>query len=507
MRAPTFTSGLVAAAFVSTGLIVLACGGDDANPSVAGGDGGTDALVAADGPSPDSGSCAAQCGGQCVDTKSDALNCGRCDHVCKSGTGKSFACVEGQCGNEVVRARAGGQNTCLLLGEGTVYCNGSQRSGLLGEIGNTPTAVFRKIADLDGVADIVLGDRTACALKKEGSVWCWGSNESGQTGRAGAANAACEAGACRTKPEQVILASKVTQLAATDRTFCALTESKDVYCWGANGARVLGIDAESSADPVKISVVSGDVQSLSIGSPAGGGVVVACVVRTDSSVWCWGSNHDGELGHNFDKGTPADVSCPGVSCNPVPQPVGAPRGGTLKDVVLTQNGEFASCALKKDGSVWCWGSSSYGLIGTGGTTSEFNYVPKQILVGQKQLVINNLNGFAVDGEGNATAWGALWSAALGSADAKGVHCAGPGGDGITCQPTPLPIPALKGVTQIDKVGSHGVALKADGSVLTWGYNGTLQLGHVPGSAAGDTACNGGTGNFCNPTPGAISFAP
>jgi len=67
-------------------------------------------------------------------------------------------------------------------------------------------------------------------------------------------------------------------------------------------------------------------------------------------VWCWGSNYWGQLGIGYSYGF-SDI------------PVRVP---SLGDVVDLGVGCFASCALRRDGEVLCWGQDQSGILGTGG---------------------------------------------------------------------------------------------------------------------------------------------
>ena len=46
----------------------------------------------------------------------------------------------------------------------------------------------------------------------------------------------------------------------------------------------------------------------------------------------------------------------------------------------------------------------------------------------------------------------------------------------TQSPTPVPVSGLTGVVAIAGGVGHSLALKSDGTVWAWGYNGTGQLG-------------------------------
>jgi alpha-tubulin suppressor-like RCC1 family protein len=75
---------------------------------------------------------------------------------------------------------------------------------------------------------------------------------------------------------------------------------------------------------------------------------------TDSSLWCWGENTDGELGDGttVDQHVPVQVTALGTS---------------VAQVAL---GEGFSCALEVDGSLWCWGFNWNGNLGDGTHVDE-----------------------------------------------------------------------------------------------------------------------------------------
>src|SRR5688572_14814117 len=71
-----------------------------------------------------------------------------------------------------------------------------------------------------------------------------------------------------------------------------------------------------------------------------------CAVRTDGTVWCWGSNQSGQLGDNtlIDRLVPVQVQ-------------------GLADIKAVDGGGTHSCALSNTGEVRCWGSNSFGQLG------------------------------------------------------------------------------------------------------------------------------------------------
>src|SRR5207247_10771116 len=78
----------------------------------------------------------------------------------------------------------------------------------------------------------------------------------------------------------------------------------------------------------------------------------ACAVATTGSVYCWGSNSNGQLGD----GTTTDSPTPGL--------VSAPAGVSFTSVSA---GGFHSCAIANAptlNTAYCWGATSSGQLGT-----------------------------------------------------------------------------------------------------------------------------------------------
>src|SRR6185436_792234 len=81
----------------------------------------------------------------------------------------------------------------------------------------------------------------------------------------------------------------------------------------------------------------------------------------------------------------------------------------LTDVVEVVGSQFASYALRTDGTVWSWGYSHYGALGTGAL--QFSNVPIPIsgLTGVATLGTASTNvefGRAVKADGTVWTWGA-----------------------------------------------------------------------------------------------------
>jgi len=102
-------------------------------------------------------------------------------------------------------------------------------------------------------------------------------------------------------PTRVVLAAQVTSFAAGDAHSCALVTTGDAWCWGSNSNGQLGggTIGGSSAVPT---LVTGGLKFVALTA----GTAHTCGVTTDGSVYCWGSNFNGQLGD----GTTTDRAAP-----------------------------------------------------------------------------------------------------------------------------------------------------------------------------------------------------
>jgi hypothetical protein len=203
-----------------------------------------------------------------------------------------------------VTAIAAGYNTGYALkSDGTVWSWGGNSLGQLGNGSDVERSLVPvKVPGLSTVTGLSAGRLTGYVLKSDGTVWSWGLNSDGRLGTGSTEQYV------RT-PVQVTGASGAVKVAGDEDNGYAIKPDGSVLAWGSNSYGLLGngVTCEhqtgngcSSAVPVPVSGLTG-VTDLS------GGPFSSYALRSDGTVWGWGSYERGALGAGHDCG-------PGSSC-------------------------------------------------------------------------------------------------------------------------------------------------------------------------------------------------
>jgi alpha-tubulin suppressor-like RCC1 family protein len=128
-----------------------------------------------------------------------------------------------------------------------------------------------------------------------------------------------------------------------------------------------------------------------------------------------------------------------------------------------------------------WGLNTFGQLGDNTTTDAESPTAPSASATWKQISGGGYHTIALHDDGTVWAWG----------DNK----EGQFGNGTTCDPVkdtncgsakPVQVSGLSGVTQVAAGMYHSLALKSDGTVWAWGFNGLGQIGN--GTTTDPTNC-------------------
>jgi alpha-tubulin suppressor-like RCC1 family protein len=223
--------------------------------------------------------------------------------------------------------------SCVVQHGGAVWCWGDNSSAQLGAgLREAQSDAPVSMQGVSGVRELALSGYHGCALTAGSRVVCWGLNQGGETG-----------GGTSYQPKVRDLATPTVvpdvenaiAIAVIHGSSCALTQSRDVFCWGASvsleHSKMLQ-GARASEKPAKLGELHG-MESID------GGDGVFCGIRKGDVV-CWGNHFFLHPDQKYD-----------------------PVSFGLKSAKKVRLGRHHGCALLTDGTVTCFGQRDSGALG------------------------------------------------------------------------------------------------------------------------------------------------
>jgi len=189
----------------------------------------------------------------------------------------------------------------------------------------------------------------------------------------------------------------------------------------------------------------------------------ACALAGDGSLWCWGQGTEGQLGQDETNTATTDRSSP-------------TQVTTARDFAMVDTGQGHTCAIRRDGTLWCWGRNTDSILSQGAGSPVQIHHPVQV--------------------GSATDWQVIRAGQSSSCGLRRglVYCWGrvidqsqPGSAGGTDVAVPTPIGGPAGATGLTFNTFGGCMFDAQGGGACWGRNAEGQLGIGTTSAQDEVA--------------------
>lgn len=332
--------------------------------------------------------------------------------------------------------------------------------------------------------DVAAGGTASYAVLLDGSVYSWGGNAYGQLAEDPSVfSSQCANGiVCRYQPALVQMFAKATRVAAGFDHACVIDDSK-VWCWGTNDEGQLGHDPATDTN-----CVGGDA-----------GPTVKCKFTPTEVVLPSGKPIDVKAGKGFScvRTDAKDVYCWGTNAHGVtgrapggfsatPNKLGFPASDVEEIAVASPFAPTHGCARRTNGEVWCWGDNGSGQLGQ--ATPAFSATPlraQSVQQAQQLAVGENTSCTFRAADTTALCWGSHARGGLGTA--KPID--------TMAHPVPEAVKMRWGVTT-HVFGGAGTfwAFDSLGQAYAWGVNayGTFGDETITGGACGNDVCDPNT---------------
>jgi len=265
------------------------------------------------------------------------------------------------------------RNTCGgVKDNGTLWMWGAGTSGVSGY---PPTGEKSSPIQIPGTTwtHVATGGYHTVAPKSDGTLWTWGGNGGGELGQ-NTSNSPSYAGI--SSPIQV--GTETTWSSSNKFKFAtgansdgegltlAIKTNGTLWSWGDNEWGALGHNqATAQATGLSSPTQVGTDTTWNLISSNKGPFVLG--IKTNGTLWAWGYNYVGMLGLNEGAPYPTQVN------RSSPTQVGTDT---------TWNGIFAgdknACATKTDGTLWVWGQNDRGGLGINFGSGKSRSSPTQI---------------------------------------------------------------------------------------------------------------------------------
>jgi alpha-tubulin suppressor-like RCC1 family protein len=273
------------------------------------------------------------------------------------------------------------------------------------------------------------------ATKTDGTLWSWGERQSSIEGFL--------VNRTPISPRNIFPGTNWSIAYGNDDMYVIGTDG-NLWGWGTNSNGELGINATGTRS-TPVTTITGGTNWKSVSA----GFNTVAAVKTDGTLWTWGSNYRGSIGDDTSTNRRT--------------PVTTFAGGTnWSNVSITDN---QCAAVKTDGTLWVWGRNFNFALGTNEGTSVTKRTPVTTFSGgtnwSSVTVGSNLMQ-AIKTDGTLWVWGANNAGQLGVNDTI---------DKAT------PVTTFAGGTNWSQLGRGGSsAIKTDGTLWVWGYNSYARLG-------------------------------
>jgi len=404
--------------------------------------------------------------------------------------------------------------------DGTLWAWGKNDFGQLGLGDTNQRNVPTQIGTNTNWKLFDIGMLHSVAMKTDGTLWSWGRNNFGQLGLGDTIQ--------RNVPTQIGTNTNWSSLNVGSNNSLAIKTDGTLWSWGENGAGQLGLGDTTVRNSPTLVVADSDWKTVN----ANGNHVLA--IKIDGSLWSFGNNANGQLGHgdhlqlNVPKKVGIDTDWK-ISIAGEYHSLGIKKDGTLWSFGSNSSGQLGlsdttersvptkvgsstlwksisagnsqSFGIQSDGTLWSWGKNDVGQLGLG--DENIRKIPTQVTMSVPSFIATPPASFTTTHLG-ATTLNLEWSSVSGaegyvlkrngvmiysgsetsfndiglvSSTSYAYEVVSFNGS-IYSNPKSINVTTLNPKEWIEVATGNqaSIAIKADGTLWSWGYNANGELG-------------------------------
>jgi len=244
----------------------------------------------------------------------------------------------------------GDRHTAAIKTDGTLWTWGYGANGRLGN-GVTTGNISTPVTTFSGGTNwkqVSAGYRIIAAIKTDGTLWTWGTGSFSHLGNG------TTTGTISTPVTTFAGGTNWKQVSTGDRHTAAIKTDGTLWTWGygSNGRLGNGVTTGRISTPVTTFAGGNNWKQVSSGG------YCTAAIKTDGTLWTWGSGSGGALGNAVITGS-------------ISTPVTTFTGGTNWKQVSSSR-SYSTSAIKTDGTLWTWGFGDFSQLGNGVTAGSIS---------------------------------------------------------------------------------------------------------------------------------------
>ena len=298
----------------------------------------------------------------------------------------------------ILRVYSGSGNTCVINRNSELLCFGDNEYYQIGPSSTASTwscfgatynnCTTNPVSVTGSAVSAGIGLRHICFVDGSNTLWCRGRNNFGQLGQ----------GHTNSTTDTVQVMQNVREVSTLANHTCAIKQDGSLWCWGYNQYGQIGNGTSGNAVSSPVSVSSDAVQVST-------GWGHTCIVNSSGQAFCWGDNTNGQLclGDTTQRTSPEPVTT-------------LPSGRKVKKLIT---GNYHTCFLLDDASMWCCGANWYGQVFWGTSSCNADYVPQyqtpqQITTGVNDMFVGGYHNCFEKTDGSISCWGKNYYGQIGN---------------------------------------------------------------------------------------------